>query len=115
MFATEYDSKQLTEKALHLNMELRHHNFLAHIVYFKNHSTLCGAALINLYSLIAPASCVPDDINIEHYIVYFGCKRNDTQMRGIIRKRFYHENQINFAVLKVSFSTRNSRRKTLII
>ena len=76
--------------------------FSAHIIYVKNHSTLCGAALIDFDKLIAPSSCVPDEISLSDYTVHFKPKGVNMVSRGIIRKNVYHEDQVNFVILHVS-------------
>ena len=69
-----------------------------------NDTTLCGAPLINLRHLLAPISCVPDEIPLDNYIVYFSYVIKKPEDRKIIKKTVFPEYGVNFALLFVSLS-----------
>ena len=73
---------------------------IAFIRYTKNCSILCGAVLIHDKHMIAPITCVPDEIDLDLYSVEFPKIIKSKSERGIIRKKFYPPADV--AVLLVS-------------
>ena len=88
---------------------------LAFLYLSTNHSILCGGALIHRRHVIAPASCVPDEIALIKYAVLFRTLRLDRPGRRIVDKSAITHPCVNIAILLVSFSTQNPTLRTLIM
>ena len=89
----------------------------AHVVYLfltKNHTYLCGGALIQRQHILVPASCVPNDIILFHYFIMFGWPEIHRQYGRPVRRDALRDDNINIAVLMVTFFYTNFKFETLM-
>ena len=104
MFTIEYIFSPPSRLTGKLSEVLREAASLAYLFLTTNHTQVCGGALIQLQHVLAPASCISDEIKLSHYLIKFGMALGRHQYGRPKRKNALQKVDINIAVLFVSFS-----------
>ena len=74
---------------------------------------LCGGAMIHIRHILAPASCIPDNVHLFDYYVKLGMATRNFQFGVPKQREALQDSNINIAIFLVSFFTNFSKSETL--
>ena len=114
MFILESNAAQLTEPIGPLGLGggqihvIRYYPEAARVArIFINNEIKCCGHISSRYSVLAPASCVPQDIPLCNITLQFGGYNEPSQSRNVDSRQLFLTDNNNLAVLQVNCLTHN--------